>query len=105
MKLYNWDDVAVNQSDSGITRQLITFENIMLAQIFIPKGISFPAHRISSEQLTFYLKGRAVYQSGESKIEAQEGDIVHIPAGTVHNDQVLEAVSYTHLTLPTICSV
>ena len=90
MKLYNWDDVAVNQSDSGITRQLITFENMMLAQIFIPRGISFPAHRISSEQLTLYVKGRAVYQSGDSKIEASEGSIVHIPAGTVHNDQVLE---------------
>ena len=37
MKLYNWNDVAVNQSDSGITRQLITFENMMLAQIFYPE--------------------------------------------------------------------
>lgn len=90
MKLYNWRDVDVQQLDNGITRQMITAGNMMLAQIFVPKGVSFPAHRISSEQITIYVKGGAVYQSGQSKIEAREGDILYIPAGTEHSDQVLE---------------
>ncbi len=90
MKLYNWDEVAVQQLDNGITRQMITAGNMMLAQIFVPKGVSFPAHRISSEQITFYVKGGAVYQSEQSRIEAREGDILYIPAGVEHSDQVVE---------------
>lgn len=90
MKLYNWNEVAVQQLDNGITRQMITAGNMMLAQIFVPKGVSFPAHRISSEQITIYVKGGAVYQSEQSRIEAREGDILHIPAGVQHSDQVLE---------------
>lgn len=90
MKLYNWRDIDVQQLDNGITRQMITAGNMMLAQIFVPKGVSFPAHRISSEQITIYVKGGAVYQSGQSKIEACEGDILYIPAGTEHSDQVVE---------------
>ena len=90
MKLYNWNEVAVQQLDNGITRQMITAGNMMLAQIFVPKGVSFPAHRISSEQITIYVKGGAVYQSEQNRIEAREGDILHIPAGVQHSDQVLE---------------
>lgn len=90
MKLYNWNEVAVQQLDNGITRQMITAGNMMLAQIFVPKGVSFPAHRISSEQITIYVKGGAVYQSEQNRIEAHEGDILHIPAGVQHSDQVLE---------------
>lgn len=90
MKLYNWRDIDVQQLDNGITRQMITAGNMMLAQIFVPKGVSFPAHRIPSEQITIYVKGGAVYQSGQSKIEAGEGDILYIPAGTEHSDQVVE---------------
>ena len=90
MKLYNWNEVAVQQLDNGITRQMITAGNMMLAQIFVPKGVSFPAHRISSEQITIYVKGGAVYQSEQSRIEAREGDILHIPAGVQHSDQVVE---------------
>lgn len=90
MKLYNWDEVAVQQLDNGITRQMITAGNMMLAQIFVPKGVSFPAHRISSEQITIYVKGGAVYQSEQSRIEAREGDILYIPAGVEHSDQVVE---------------
>ena len=90
MKLYNWNEVAVQELDNGITRQMITAGNMMLAQIFVPKGVSFPAHRISSEQITIYVKGGAVYQSEQSRIEAREGDILHIPAGVQHSDQVVE---------------
>ena len=82
--------MAIQQLDNGITRQMITAGNMMLAQIFVPKGVSFPAHRISSEQITIYLKGGAVYQSEQNRIEAREGDILHIPAGVQHSDQVLE---------------
>lgn len=90
MILYNWNEVAVQQLDNGITRQMITAGNMMLAQIFVPKGVSFPAHGISSEQVTIYLKGGAVYQSEQSRIEAREGDILYIPAGVEHSDQVVE---------------
>ena len=90
MKLHNWNEVAVEQLGGGITRQLLTVDNMMLAQIFVPKGVSFPAHKMSSEQLTIFVKGRAIYEAGDSKIEAREGDIVYIPGGTEHRDQVTE---------------
>ena len=90
MKLYNWNEVAVQQLDNGITRQMITAGNMMLAQIFVPKGVSFPTHRISSEQITIYIKGGAIYQSEQSNVEASEGDILYIPAGTEHSDRVVE---------------
>ncbi len=90
MKLYKWHEVAIEQLGGGITRQLLTVDNMMLAQIFVPKGVSFPAHRMSSEQVTIFVKGRAVYESNNNKIEAHAGNIVHIPAGTEHSDQVVE---------------
>lgn len=90
MKLYKWQDVTVEQLGDGITRQLITADNMMLSQIFVPKGVSFPAHRMSSEQLTIFVKGKAIYESAGGKIEAHEGDIVYIPSDTEHSDRVVD---------------
>ena len=90
MKLYNWQEVTVEQLGSGITRQLIKADNLMMSRIFVPKGVAFPAHRISSEQMTIFVKGSAIYEATDQKIEAHEGDIVHISAGTEHSDKVLE---------------
>ena len=90
MKLYNWREVAAEQLGAGITRQMITADNMMLSQIFVPQGVSFPAHRLASEQMTVFIKGRAVYESVDNKIEAHQGDIVYIPAQTEHRGQVME---------------
>ena len=90
MKLYKWQDITIEQLGGGITRQLITVDNLMLSQIFVPKGVSFPAHRMSSDQLTIFVKGKAIYESADSKIEADEGDIVYIPSDTEHSDRVVD---------------
>ena len=90
MKLYKWQDVAVEQLGGGITRQLITTDNMMLSQIFVPGGVAFPAHRMASEQMTIVVKGSATDQSEQSRLEARAGDIVHIPAGIEHSDRVVE---------------
>jgi quercetin dioxygenase-like cupin family protein len=80
----------MEQLGGGITRQLITVNNMMLSQIFVPAGVAFPNHRLASEQMTIFMKGRAVYESADRKIEAVEGDIVHIESDTEHQDRVTE---------------
>lgn len=90
MKLYQWQRIPVEDLGGGVTRQLITTDNMMLSQIYVPAGVKFPMHGLNSEQLTIYLKGSAVYESESSKIEAREGDIVHIPAGAAHADEITE---------------
>ena len=90
MKLYKWQEVTIERLGDGITRQLVTVDNMMLSQIFVPGGVSFPAHSMSSEQLTIFVKGKAIYESGDGKIEARAGDIVHIPSGTEHSDRVVD---------------
>ena len=90
MKLYKWHEIPVEQLGGGVTRQLITVENLMLSKIFVPKDVTFPAHRLSSEHMTIFVKGSAVYDSADAKLEASEGDIVHIPAGIEHADEVTE---------------
>ena len=63
---------------------------MMLSKIFVKKGVSFPAHKIASEQMTIFVKGGAVYESDDETLEATEGDIIHIPAGVEHADKVTE---------------
>lgn len=65
-------------------------ENMMLSRIFVNKGVSFPAHGVASEQMTIFVKGSAVYESDNQALEASEGDIIHIPPGIEHADQVTE---------------
>jgi quercetin dioxygenase-like cupin family protein len=90
VKLYKWNQVPVEQLGGGITRQLITAENLMLSKVFVPKGVAFPAHKLSSEHMTIFVKGTAVYESDDETIEASEGDVVYIPAGIEHSDKVTE---------------
>ena len=90
MKLYKWHEIPVEQLGGGITRQLINANNMMMSQIFVPKGTVFPSHRMASEQLTIFVKGAAIYESEHGHIEATEGDIVHIGADVEHKDEVTE---------------
>jgi len=90
MKIYRWGDVKLQQLGGGVTRRLIVGENLMLAEIFVPKGVRFPSHQNESEQITIYQKGRAVYESAEQSVEASTGDILHIRPGVAHADRVLE---------------
>ena len=90
MKLYKWHEVPVEQLGGGITRQLIKANNMMMSQIFVPKGVTFPGHRMASEQMTIFVKGAAIYESDDARIEAVEGDIVHIGADVEHNDLITE---------------
>ena len=56
----------------------------------------FPEHKHTSCEILYLKKGHISLVCGDEELDVTEEMMYIIPAG---------AVSYTHLTLPTICSV
>ena len=55
------------------------------SRVTFPKGARTFWHVHSGEQVLFFLKGRGrVQERGSRALDAVEGDVVHIPAGTEH---------------------
>ena len=68
-------------------------------------GSGAPLHVHHGEAEAFYILDGAVQLTcGEQILTANQGDFVYTPKHVPHKF-VVAAVSYTHLTLPTICSV
>ena len=93
----------------GISKETAGAKGLSMNLTVIPPGSSPKAHFHKDFETAIYLlKGRVETRFGENLKESminEEGDFVFIPPGVPHKPVNLSAVSYTHLTLPTICSV
>ena len=125
--LHRWDAMPKERVSPLLERRLITGERMMLAHVYLAKGCIVPKHSHDNEQLTYILEGALHFwigDDGSQELILRAGEVLHIPSNVPHKAEALEdtldvdifspprqdwldktAVSYTHLTLPTICSV
>jgi quercetin dioxygenase-like cupin family protein len=90
MLLQNWDAVPIQKLASGIERQMIVGEKMMICRLRFVPHTPTTAHDHPHEQMTFVEKGRLKFLIGEEEFIAQTGDILHIPSGSWHGSTILD---------------
>jgi len=77
-----------------------------LLEVSLASGISVPRHTHTREDEGYYiLSGELEVIVGEDVFILKAGDTLMAPRDIPHQLRNSGTVSYTHLTLPTICSV
>ena len=57
VRLYRWDEIALEKVTEMISRKIITGEREMVTQIYLKRGALVPMHQHESEQMTYVLQG------------------------------------------------
>ncbi|MGQ9781565.1 MAG: cupin domain-containing protein [Nitrososphaeria archaeon] len=91
VKSLNVKNVKLIKALGGPIKPIISNESVSKNQefalgIFKPKEGLYPHSHVNSEEIYFVLNGRGTVFVGEEKkpMKISEGDVVYIPAGTVH---------------------
>jgi quercetin dioxygenase-like cupin family protein len=75
---YTWDQMPKEEVAPLLSRRLITGDRMMLAHVYLKKGMVVPRHQHENEQLTYILEGELKFWIGED-----ESEVVHVKAGQV----------------------
>jgi quercetin dioxygenase-like cupin family protein len=95
-KHYRWEEVAREELNPLLARQMISGEKVMAARIYLRKGAIVPAHKHESEQVTCVLEGCLRFQfdqappgkAGETIVKA--GEVFVVPSNLGHGVEALE---------------
>ncbi len=90
MKVYRWSEMAKEQMNASIARQVIHSERMTVARIHLSKGGLVPAHRHPSEQMTMLERGRLRFTVEGESVVLQPGELLHIPSDALHHVEALE---------------
>lgn len=92
-KQYRWDDLAAEPLKDGLTRRLITGDRMMIAHVYLKKGVEVPRHSHENEQITYILEGALQFQlgaEGEREVIVRAGEVLVIPPHLPHSALALE---------------
>ena len=90
---YRWNDMPIEEVNSGLSRRLVTGDRMMLAHVYLKKGNVVPRHHHENEQLTYVLEGALHFWIGEDESEevtVRAGEVLHLPSWVWHKAQALE---------------
>src|SRR5687767_15613900 len=90
VRLFRWDEIALEKVTEMISRKIITGEREMVTQIYVKRGCLVPMHSHESEQMTYVLQGALRFLIHGEEITVREGEVLHIPSGTEHQSEALE---------------
>ena len=93
VKHYRWNDVSVDPLKEGLSRRVITGERMMIAHVYLKKGVDVPRHAHENEQLTYILEGALRFHlgaEGEREIIVRAGEVLVIPSNVPHSAFALE---------------
>ena len=88
--LFRWSDIELDKVTEMVSRKEIRGEHESLVQTYFKKGALVPVHEHSGSQWIYVLQGVLLLTIGSDSITAREGDVVHVPAGTVHQLEALD---------------
>jgi len=83
--LYRWSDIPVEQMNPLFTRQFVTGEKAMLAQITLKKGCVVPTHHHPNEQISLIVSGSLEFIIDGVSQTVSAGEILIIPANLPHS--------------------
>jgi unsaturated pyranuronate lyase len=90
---YAWDQMPRETVSPMLDRRLITGDRMMLAHVYLKKGMIVPRHQHENEQLTYILEGKLRFWLGEDESETVDvgaGEVLHIPSWLPHKAEALE---------------
>ena len=91
--LHRWNDLPAEPLKEGLTRRLVTGERMMIAHVYIKKGVHVPRHSHENEQLTYVLEGALQFWFGandEQELVVRAGEVIVIPSHLPHRALGLE---------------
>ena len=92
-KQYRWEDLRAEPLKEGLTRRLITGNRMMIAHVYLKKGVEVPRHAHENEQITYILEGvLKLYlgADGEREVIVRAGEVLVIPSHLPHSAIALE---------------
>lgn len=88
-----WSDLHAEPLKEGLTRKLVTGERMMIAHVYLKKGVDVPRHSHDNEQLTYILEGVLQFWFGahdERELTVRAGEVIVIPSNLPHRALALE---------------
>jgi quercetin dioxygenase-like cupin family protein len=92
-KHYRWEELPAEKLKDGLTRRLVTGDRMMIAHVYLKKGIEVPRHSHENEQITYILEGALQFQlgaKGERELIVRAGEVLVIPSYLPHSAVALE---------------
>jgi len=92
-KHYRWEELPAEKLKDGLTRRLITSDRMMIAHVYLKKGIDVPRHSHENEQITYILEGALQFHlgaNGEREVIVRAGEVLVIPSYLPHGAVALE---------------
>ena len=91
--LHRWNDLPAEPLKVGLARRLVTGERMMIAHVYINKGVDVPRHSHENEQLTYVLQGALKFWFGandERELLVRAGEVIVIPSHLPHRALAIE---------------
>lgn len=91
--LHRWNAIPAEPLKEGLTRKLVTGERMMMAHVYLKKGVDVPRHSHENEQLTYILEGALQFWFGandERELLVRAGEAIVIPSHLPHRALALE---------------
>src|SRR5690349_13226608 len=89
MTTYNWNDVAVEQMNPLVTRQVIHAQSITIARVGLAEGACVPTHAHINEQVLNMISGRLKVVLDGVETVLQGGQTLVIPPNVPHSVEAL----------------
>jgi quercetin dioxygenase-like cupin family protein len=90
LRVHRWDEIALEKVTEMISRKVISGDRATLTQVYFKRGALVPQHSHEAEQLTYVLQGVLRYLVESDEVVVREGEVLHVPAGTIHQAEALE---------------
>ena len=91
--LNRWSTIRAEPLKEGLTRKLVTGERMMIAHVYLKKGVDVPRHSHDNEQLTYILEGALQFWFGandEQQLLVRAGEVIVIPSNLPHRALAIE---------------
>ncbi len=87
---YRWDEVPLDKVTEMVACKSLGGEQLQLTQAYFKKGTRVPVHAHAGERLLYVLQGVIRIVAGNDDVTLREGDLLVIPAGTVHEAEAFD---------------
>jgi quercetin dioxygenase-like cupin family protein len=89
---YSWNDMPRESVAPLLERRLITGDRMMLAHVYLKKGMIVPKHQHENEQITYILEGELKFWIGDDEsqiVHVRAGEVLHIPSMVFHKAEAV----------------
>src|SRR5579864_3623490 len=90
MQVHRWNNVAKEQVNPKLARQMIHGETMTVARLEMKKGAFVPEHSHHNEQITTLELGRLKFVFGGKEVVLSAGESLQIPPNLPHSAKLLE---------------